>query len=232
MTRTLTTVPLEPFGVCAPPGVEPEPLRDLVRAHGLVLLRPMRPDLSLVSWSELVGDLMSWPFGEVLDIDGPARDNAGGEGPLHWDGLFQSSVPEFQILHCVDTDGPALRTTFCHTTHLLAAQHPATVARWRRTVISYPGLVTARSPLVQSHPVSGEPTLRYVESPHEMDDELRRALDDPRFLYVHTWQPGDLIISDNHALLHGRESSPPTSRWHLRRVHVLGDPPLVNPAVS
>lgn len=232
MTQAITTVPLEPFGVCVPSNVESEPLRELVRATGLVVSRGMPADLNLVAWSELIGQPLTWPFGEVLDIRGPERDNPGGEVPLHWDGLYQSHVPEFQVLQCVSMDGPALRTTFCHTTTLLLAQPPATVDRWRRTVVSYPGPVTARSPLVASHPVSGDPTLRYVENADLADAELDRALSDPRFIYTHTWQPGDLVISDNLALLHGRESFSPASRWHLRRVHVLGDPPFVNPAVS
>lgn len=157
------------------------------------------------------------------------------------------------------TDGG--RTTFCDTVGLLSEADPALLDLWRkitvtyriRSVVHYGG--QAVSPLIVPHPRTGEPTLRFNEPPpddeqeflnrplHEFDGidadrvpellaGLHDALHDPRFFYAHTWHSGDLVLTDNHALLHGRERFTSRAPRHLRRVHLLGDPPFTNPAVA
>jgi alpha-ketoglutarate-dependent taurine dioxygenase len=100
-----------------------------------------------------------------------------------------------------------------------------------------------RSRLVQRHPVTGEAALRLIEPFNEdnmqvnpvqasvpgwEEDNSRRLLQDlvarlyrPRHLYRHQWQPGDVLLVDNHALLHGRERLGGNVARHLQRVHVL-----------
>ncbi|MEU0173856.1 TauD/TfdA family dioxygenase [Streptomyces massasporeus] len=83
-------------------------------------------------------------------------------------------------------------------------------------------------PLVRPHPVTGEPALylnemcldRVVDLP---EDESRELLEElyahmlhPRWQYVHTWCPGDLLVWDNPSLLHRGEAVPPGLH---RRVH-------------
>ncbi|MCB0417979.1 MAG: TauD/TfdA family dioxygenase, partial [Bdellovibrionales bacterium] len=51
----------------------------------------------------------------------------------------------------------------------------------------------------------------------------------PANFYAHEWKTGDVVLSDNHTLLHGREAFVSGSPRHLRRVHVLGKPALKNP---
>ena len=79
-----------------------------------------------------------------------------------------------------------------------------------------------RQPLVRHHPVTGKPALYlceekqmdYVEGPvagmepgpdgagaRLIRDLLRHATQE-RFVYVHSWQAGDLVIGDNRCLLH------------------------------
>lgn len=58
---------------------------------------------------------------------------------------------------------------------------------------------------------------------------LREALYGPAAFYAHEWQPGDIVINDNFTTLHGREAFETKAPRHLRRVHVLSDPPLDNP---
>ena len=60
---------------------------------------------------------------------------------------------------------------------------------------------------------------------------LRDALHDPHNCYAHFWQAGDVVVADNYTLLHGREAYAGGCGRHLRRVHVLGDPPLINTAL-
>ncbi|MEV8636179.1 TauD/TfdA family dioxygenase [Streptosporangium sp. NPDC051023] len=101
-------------------------------------------------------------------------------------------------------------------------------------------------PLVVAHPHNDFPTLRFREPiPHSEDatrvrsthldqvpdghdladimEGIRRALYDTRHLYPHHWQVGDLVIADNHALLHTREPYSPTVSRHLQRITVLAD---------
>lgn len=180
---------------------------------------------------------------------------------FHWDGMFVETVPEFQIFQCVSAlaDEQGGRTIFCDTTRVLISASPATRALWERLILTYRVIKeshyggTAMSPLVVEHPNCGFLTMRYLEPvpddirylnrprvefhdlPAErvvaVEQQLKDALYDPQHCYAHSWQAGDVVVADNYTLLHGRE--PYTSRCgrHLRRVHVLGDPPLMNPAL-
>ncbi|MCP3797664.1 TauD/TfdA family dioxygenase [Allokutzneria sp. A3M-2-11 16] len=152
------------------------------------------------------------------------------------------------------------RTTFSDSSAVLASADPATVERWRDITVTYriQNKVhyggKAVSPLVVPHPTTGVPTMRYNEPPladdsaflnrpshsfdgvasedvHALLEELQKALYDPRHYYAHNWVDGDLVITDNYTLLHGREAFTHRAPRHLRRVHVLGDPPFRNPAL-
>jgi len=112
------------------------------------------------------------------------------------------------------------------------------------------------SPIVDSHPLRNFPVIRYNEPPTneygsgfghflnpptleftgishdelaEFHRSLRQALYSPACFYAHEWQEGDLVVADNFSLLHGREAFETKAPRHLRRVHVLSDPPLDNP---
>ncbi|GAA2828696.1 TauD/TfdA dioxygenase family protein [Crossiella cryophila] len=150
-------------------------------------------------------------------------------------------------------------TTFCDSARMLAHTSSASLERWSRVEVTYriPNLShyggQAVSPLVVPHPRTGEPTMRYNEPPRADDDtfrnrpeqafaglpdkevpalltELHAATHDPRWYYEHTWQEGDLVIADNYTLLHGRTAFTHRAPRHIRRVHVLGEPPFRNPA--
>jgi taurine dioxygenase len=79
-----------------------------------------------------------------------------------------------------------------------------------------------RQPVVRVHPVTGRPALYLCES-GQMDwvegpllglepgpygegarllDELMTHLTRPEFIYVHEWNPGDLLVWDNRCLVH------------------------------
>jgi len=179
--------------------------------------------------------------------------------PLHWDGMYRPQVPEFQLFHCVRAPRPGQggRTTFSNT--LLALENaPASVrSLWERATGHYQRKMEfydskTVSPIVDSHPLRGFSVIRYNEPPregfgdflnpptleftgldHEELSELHRSLRDalysPSCFYAHEWQEGDLVVADNFSLLHGREAFETKAPRHLRRVHVLSDPPLANP---
>ena len=179
--------------------------------------------------------------------------------PLHWDGMYRPQVPEFQIFHCViaPQEDQGGRTTFSNTA-IAAGRVPAHIRDlWARvTGIYYRKMEFYESktvaPIITKHPVRGFPVIRYCEPPREGDEtfvnhptlefkgvteseatefhrSLREALYSPENFYAHTWQTGDVVIADNYTLLHGREAFTSGAPRHLRRVHVLGEPPLNNP---
>lgn len=179
--------------------------------------------------------------------------------PMHWDGMYRKEVPEFQVFHCVNApeSNQGGRTTFSHTPRAIEKAPKEVRKLWSRTTAVYERKMEfydskTVAPIICKHPVRGFPVIRYCEEP-QMGDEtfvnpsrfefkgieadevkelhrsLRAALYDPENFYAHSWESGDIVITDNYTLLHGREAFTSGSARHLRRVHILGEPPLKNP---
>lgn len=179
--------------------------------------------------------------------------------PLHWDGMYRPQVPEFQIFHCVQAPrkGQGGRTTFSNTPLALEHASHGTRSLWRQVTGHYQRKMEfydskTVSPIIDSHPHRGFPIIRYNEPPldgyghfvnppilkftgvsadeiAEFHRTLREALYAPENFYAHEWREGDLVVADNFSLLHGREGFETKAPRHLRRVHVLSNPPLNNP---
>jgi len=92
-------------------------------------------------------------------------------------------------------------------------------------------------PVVRVHPETGRRALfvsehfttRIVGLP---EDESRAVLDElfahsvrPEHLYVHRWQPHDLVFWDNRSLMHLATGCPPNQRRKLYRTTIEGDAP-------
>jgi alpha-ketoglutarate-dependent taurine dioxygenase len=249
---------LSPFGCVVhgdgatdPRSLDPAALAALATEHRVVVLRGFAPlpDLELVELCRPLGQVLEWEFGAINQL--APRDDARNyiytraAVPLHWDGAFVGRVPRFIVFHCdVAPDAAAGgETTFVDTTRVLAAATPGQRERWRgvsvtyetEKVVHYGGRFTAR--VVDRHPVTGEPVLRFAEPVEDLNpvrltvtgapdgaafiDEMRSALASPTSLLVHRWQQGDLVIADNFALLHGRRAFTATTRRAIRRVNVL-----------
>jgi alpha-ketoglutarate-dependent taurine dioxygenase len=174
-----------------------------------------------------------------------------GSVPYHWDGAFAQQVPWLQVFQCLEAPGTEQggETIFCDTGRVWQAASPAQQALWGSVEIDYStekvahygGRIRAR--LVGTHPHSGETILRFAEpanaatvplnTPHlqvqgipEADvpgflHDLLQQLYDPAHVYAHVWQAGDLVIADNHVLLHGRRPYRSRLPRRLWRVHVL-----------
>lgn len=179
--------------------------------------------------------------------------------PLHWDGMYRPQVPELQIFHCLRAPLPGQRgrTTFSNTVLALENAPSQYRALWEKVTGLYQRKMefynsTTVSPVVDSHPLRGFPVIRYNEPPEEgfgkflnpptlefsglgaedlveFHRSLRESLYSPKNFYAHEWQENDLVVADNFSLLHGRESFETRAPRHLRRVHVLSNPPLDNP---
>jgi L-tyrosine isonitrile desaturase/decarboxylase len=233
---------LRGFSTFAPDATGSEAFADYCGAWGEVSLWPFGKVLELIEQKN--------PADHIFD---------NNYVPLHWDGMYRPQVPEFQIFHCVsaprgDQGG---RTTFSNTAIALERAAPQHRALWshvtgsyRRKMEFYDSQTVA--PIITPHPVKGFPVIRYNEPPREGDDSfvnhptlafdgvaageaaelhrsLREALYAPETFYAHAWQTGDIVISDNYTMLHGREAFTSGASRHLRRVHVLGEPALDNP---
>lgn len=96
-------------------------------------------------------------------------------------------------------------------------------------------------PLISTHPATGANLLflgrRHsayvnglsVEESEELLDDLWDHATQDRFIYVHKWQAGDVVIWDNRATLHRREAFDPSLRRILYAAQVEGHRPIEAP---
>lgn len=87
-------------------------------------------------------------------------------------------------------------------------------------------------PLVRTHPLAGEKGLYFsmnhtarIDGLSEEDslpllDELRAHATQPRFVYAHRWQVGDLVLWDNASTMHRRDPFPDHYPRLMRRVGI------------
>lgn len=205
---------------------------------------------ALPTFCKEVGPLLEWNFGVVnhLEVQQNARNYlyTEREVPFHWDGAFAGRIPHYIFFACDDSppSGNGGETIFADTTKVLAQASPEELRQWEQTrityttekVVHYGGQFT--SPLVAHHPLSGERVLRLAEPVNDLNPLLLRIegipeAEHPRFLagmqqrlrspavcYAHAWEPGDMLIADNHALLHGRTAFSHPQRRRIRRVNI------------
>ncbi|WP_338884864.1 tyrosine isonitrile desaturase/decarboxylase [Xenorhabdus sp. TH1] len=184
---------MTPFGVCITPSypdqdittLSIDALRKLARTHLLVVLRGFQSGFTnkekLAEYSSRWGEIMMWPFGVVLDVmESPKPSDHvldSSSVPLHWDGMYRETIPEFQIFHCVSAPKAAQggRTTFVNTEQLIIDASDDERNAWKNTTITYrTSRVThyggeVSSPLVCLHPDGKKWVMRYNE-PMGKDD--------------------------------------------------------------
>jgi alpha-ketoglutarate-dependent taurine dioxygenase len=205
----------------------------------------------LTDFGKSLGEVLEWDFGSVNDLKvKPDAKNylyTPAAVPFHWDGAFVGRIPHYIVFHCAEAPDPDAggETLFTDAVRLVDEAEPAKQALWAKTsitystekVVHYGGSFT--SPMLARHPVTGETVMRYAEpvedlNPVHLDihgidpgdraafiDDLHARLNDPRLCLAHQWQVGDIVIADNHALLHGRRAFQKSTARHIRRVNVL-----------
>ena len=215
---------------------------------------PAKRDLPAAA--RTLGPLLAFSFGAVNELrpEPDARNYlyTTREVPLHWDGAFLGEIPRYLFFHCVAApEVQGGETIFVDTTRVWAGASEETRDVWRQLrfvyetekLAHYGGHFEAR--VVAQHPYTHETVLRFAEpvddlnpvtvtaqglSPLEsarMVTELRRALAAKDAVLAHAWQAGDVVVADNHALLHGRrafagDDVASNSARHIRRVNVAG----------
>ena len=207
------------------------------------------PKRDLPAAARSLGPLLAFSFGAVNELV-PAQDATNylyttHEVPLHWDGAFLGDVPRYLFFHCVDApEVVSGETLFVDTSRVWARADVATRDRWRSlrfayetdAVAHYGGRFVAR--VVAQHPFTNETVLRFAEPVDDLNPvtvaaegldplasarmitELRAALAADEVVLAHAWRAGDVVVADNHALLHGRRAFRGGEKRHIRRVNV------------
>jgi len=208
------------------------PLQRLLHAHRVLVVRGFR-GVHSYAVPAIGGMLGSVHHPECEpDRDGGAcstvryPDRAEDEVPLHWDDAIRSPV-RYIVFHCEHAPpvGGGGETWFCDTTRVLLAATPEERTLWSQARAPRGGKRDA--PVMSAHPETGEPVLRYSELRHSgltsircVPLRLRQRLYDPDACYVHPWHPGDVVITDNQAVLHGRAAFASTVRREIWRTRV------------
>lgn len=198
-----------------------------------------------------LGVVQEWEFGAVNNLEArPDSKNylyTNREVPFHWDGAFAGKIPGIIVFHCEQAPDPESggETLFCDTTAILRQAGPETKALWQAIEITYSTEKLAHyggsftSPFLGRHPQTGEEVIRFAEPVTDLNPvhleirgippaeheaflgDMRERLRDPQFCAAHVWQKDDVVLADNHALLHGRNAFKAASPRHLRRVNVF-----------
>jgi len=198
-----------------------------------------------------LGKTLEWEFGAVNELvakpDAKNYIYTTGAVPFHWDGAFIGKIPHYILFSCevAPPEDSGGETIFCDGAHLLRGATPEQRATWRSTSVTYSTDKVVHyggsfvSPMIAPHPVSGEETLRFAEpvldlnpvtleipgrTPEQRDAlvaEMAKLLRKPEYFVAHKWRAGDVLIADNHALLHGRNAFVHAALRHIRRINIL-----------
>jgi len=197
------------------------------------------------------GEAQEWDFGAVNTLQSsPDAKNylyTNREVPFHWDGAFVGQIPRFIIFHCdaAPYQGSGGETIFTDTTRMLRYAPSEMRERWRAITITYTTEKIAHyggtftSPMIELDASGQFEVIRYAEpvadlNPVELQidgiadgeratflQDMHTRLNDKEVCYVHQWQDGDLVIADNHTLLHGRRTFDADTWRLIRRVNIL-----------
>jgi taurine dioxygenase len=176
-------------------------------------------------------------------------DVGGGPLLLHSDYIFEEEPLRAICLFGEDVEGTSGQTIFVNGVRaaeqldpglrdklsgLSARQiyHPSVVDQGAHRWTEGPDWYVTVRPVLETHPVTKDKVLWVSElmtgsidgiDPDESEallQSLFQYLRQDRFRYEHHWSPGDLIIWDNVALLHGRTPIAAGVKRNLRRYQV------------
>ena len=202
-----------------------------------------------MAWA--LGEPLEWEFGAINELktkpDAKNYIYTTGAVPFHWDGAFVGKIPHYILFSCevAPPEDSGGETIFCDGGKVLRGATVEKRALWKKTsityscdrVVHYGGSFT--SPMIVAHTVSGEETLRFAEPVHDLNPvaleipgmtpeqsaaligEMAKLLRKPEYCAAHAWRAGDVLIADNHALLHGRNAFVHAGQRHIRRVNIL-----------
>lgn len=260
-TQAWQTRPLSPFGleVTAVTGttnleeIATSILKQWIDQHRYILLRGFKPlsTDAMMALARALGDPLEWEFGAVNELvakpDAKNYIYTTAAVPFHWDGAFVGKIPHYILFSCevAPPENSGGETIFCDGSSILKSTSSAQRDLWKATsvtyscdrVVHYGGSFT--SPMIVTHPVNGEPTLRFAEPVRDLNPvtlqvsgmtldeqemliaEMAQLLRKPDVCVAHAWRAGDVVIADNFALLHGRNAFVHSALRHIRRINIL-----------
>ncbi len=190
-----------------------------------------------------------WDFGPLMELKvDSSKPNylfSNESVPFHWDGAFHEE-PSVLMFHCLEAPSREAggETIFANMESVyedLTLQEKTEIAGIELTyqtekLAHYGGAVTVN--MLQTHPRTKKPIIRYAEpvktelnpvtlsingSPfvqYEIEERMKELLYSPKHSYTHSWRDGDILLADNHQLVHGRNAFSASTSRHIRRVQL------------
>jgi alpha-ketoglutarate-dependent taurine dioxygenase/4-hydroxybenzoate polyprenyltransferase len=225
-------------------------INKLIVFRGYVIL----PKQELALFAQKLGKPLQWAFGAINELKvKPDTENyifTDHEVPLHWDGAFVGTIPHIILFQCIvapkkeDLGG----TTFSNTSKILENLPTTKRKEWEhitityttKKIVHYGGKIV--QPLLQQHKVNETEVIRYAEPVDDLNPvtldikglqnqtadsfikEMKATLYEPQYLYTHRWEINDIVLADNHTLLHGREAFSNPNERYIQRINILQRP--------
>ncbi len=165
-----------------------------------------------------------------------------GEVSFHSDLSYLRQPGTLSVLYAVEIPDQGGQTQWCNCTAAYAAldesikAHIAGLRAVHRHYVEEqnpPEMVD--HPIVRTHPETGHKSL-YV-GPHltkyvvgmeatasaQLLSSLYEHMEQPRFVWTHEWQIGDLVMWDNRPTMHRRLPFPPQQRRLMKRTQIFND---------
>jgi len=181
----------------------------------------------------------------VSNVNQPGLNEAGqhtlrggdGELKMHFDHCFQEHVLRGIMLYAHEIPPEGGDTLFSDMRLVTRALPAETRDRFEGLSIRHKsylrtGQPQADHPLMFPHPRTGEKVLFFSKLqareilgiPKEESDALLEyfptLIERPEVMFRHRWQPKDVVVWDNLALQHMRETFDPSFKRHLQRVQI------------
>lgn len=194
------------------------------------------------------GDFLLWDFGDVNELlikeDSKNYLYSPEAVPMHWDGAFKAP-PRWLMFYCAKSKGNGGETLFTDTQSVLSSidandldiMKNITLHYQTEKIVHYGGNFSCK--MISKHPKTNDTVIRYAEpvetklNPVSLsieglpkDEEaafinfIRDKLYHPKHCYTHEWEEGDIIIADNHRLLHGRNKIESNVSRHILRIQI------------
>ncbi|PNS20094.1 hypothetical protein CAC42_5544 [Sphaceloma murrayae] len=219
--------------------------------------------------AEEFGKPQPWKFGLVLSVKDVGSDVNGLNNvqssewmPFHFDGLFKTkqerssdgtqrttpNPPRFQLFVAVTPSPADTGFTLFAPSRLVLNELSRSLPSvqlsdltWTVSTPSFGATTMTRIPLIETHPDTGLPCLRYHESwpqhktkfeptmvqidhtTRNEDIRIRKAIDEALHgrhnCYWHSWKTGDMLVSDNVSTMHTRSDFAGHASRELWRIH-------------
>ena len=162
--------------------------------------------------------------------------------PFHSDLSYLRRPGTLSVLYALEIPSTGGQTQWCNCTAAYEELDGAVKARLKGMQAVHRHYVEAQNPpehvahpIVRTHPETGRRSLyvgphltRYVVGLGRQESEALLAglyahLEQPRFVWTHEWQVGDVVLFDNRPTMHRRLPFPPEQRRLMKRTQVFND---------